>query len=194
MGTVGDVGQIPWKGRPANGLQQGLIPIWLDLSRAHGPPMRGTTLAPLVTGRLLRDVKGLDLRGQSVGVEGAKAIAASQSLYGLQVLLLSNTQLDETSVRALAYAHHLNGLLVVDLSNNPGSSLGTSELAGATWLPALEQLDLRNTPAPTPEAARKLGQRLAAIVQLRISADWPADVQDALREGLGSRVPALVVE
>jgi hypothetical protein len=156
--------------------------------------MRGTTLAPMVTGLVLREVKGLDLRGQALGVEGAKAIAASESLYSVQVLLLANAQLDETSLRALAYARSLPALLVLDLSNNPGSSLGTSELAGAAWIPTLEQLDLRNTAAPTVDAARTLGQRLQAIVRIRISADWPDDVQNALKEGLGSRASALVVE
>lgn len=194
LGTIGTVDDLPWKPRPPNGLQQGRIPPWLDLSRPNGPPIRATTLASMVSGRAFRGLKGLDLRGQPIGIEGAKAIAASDALYNVQVLLLASSQLDESSIRALAYARNLSALLVLDLSNNQGSPLATAELAQAAWLPTIEQLDLRHTPAPTPEAARALGERLQAIVLLRVSSDWPTDVQNALKEGLGTRSTALVLE
>ena len=139
-------------------------------------------------------LRGLDLRGQTIGVEGAKGIAASESLYSLQVLLIGEAQLDEASVRALAYAQNLGSLLVVDLSGNPTTGLAISELSNAVWLSQLEQLDLTNTPAPTADAARILGQRLTAIVLLRVDASWPEPVQKALREGLGPRQTALVLE
>ena len=112
----------------------------------------------------------------------------------MQVLLLANSQLDEASIRALAYARNLSALLVLDLSSNPGSPLAIAELSQAAWLPTIEQLDLRHTPAPSPDAARALGERLQAIVLLRVSPDWPTDVQHALKEGLGTRSTALVVE
>ena len=170
------------------------VPLWLDLSRIAGDTLPHDLLPDLLMGPLLVGVVGLDLRGQAVGSEGAKAIAATDQLRALQVLRLSNAQLDEAGVRAIAYAQNLQALVFLDLSGNPGSPLGTSELSKAAWVPHLVHLDLRNTPPPTVDAARTLGERLVRVEVLHVDGAWPTAVLDALREGLGDRVGALVVE
>jgi hypothetical protein len=190
-GTVGEVGQLPWEVPSSDLGAMTSVPIWLDLSRRGGARFVPRGLPPLLVGPVMVEVQGLDLRGQTVSAELAKALAASQTLSSLQVLRLGNTQLNDTGLRALAYSSAFPALLFVDLSGNPTTEHAMSELAQARWLAQVHHLDLRNTTAPGVEAARALGRNLKAIEILQVDPSWPPEVLAALRDGLGDRVSAL---
>lgn len=183
-----------WQDRPLEELLAGGAPPWLDLSADTGVRVDAAQLERLAFGPTLSEVRGLDLSGQPVGFEGAKALSATRDLPALVELRLSGCGLGDNGVRAIAYARHLPDLERLDLSGNGPAEIATEAMSEARYLGQLTHLDLRGSAPPPPAAARKLGEQLVKIEVLAVDAAWPEPVLEALREGLGDRAPALTHE
>lgn len=180
-----------WEVRLKQELATHDYPPWLDLSRQSGTRIAWSEIQVHLLGAKARALRGLDLSGQEVHFQGAKAIGASAYLEGLVELRLRGAGLGDNGVRAIAYSRGLPSLRRLDLSENGAAEIATEAVCESRYLGQLTHLDLRGNAPPPPAAARKLGVGLVAVEVLRVDADWPAPVLAALREGLGDRVGAL---
>jgi hypothetical protein len=85
----------------------------------------------------------LGLGDNSIGVEGARALASSPHLSGLTSLNLRWSNLGDEGVKALAESPHLSGLTSLDLWGNRIGVEGARALADSPHLRGLTSLDLK---------------------------------------------------
>jgi uncharacterized protein (TIGR02996 family) len=120
----------------------------------HLTPLRHLAVSPgrNVTAQLARlppvfaRLRTLDLHGNSLGDDGARALASSANLSGLTGLTLSGNRIGNAGVQALAASTAFPRLAVLVLSGNDIENAGAQALAGSASLAGLASLEIDANP------------------------------------------------
>jgi uncharacterized protein (TIGR02996 family) len=101
----------------------------------------------LVSSPLVRTLRDLDLYGnETLGADGARAIAEAEGLTDLAKLDLGRCALGPEGGVVIAAARYLVNLRCVRLSGNQLGSRGVAALASAPWLATARELHLFDNP------------------------------------------------
>jgi len=90
----------------------------------------------------MRSLIKLDLSCNSIGDEGAKAIARSESMRSLTELYLWNNSIGDEGAKAIAQSESMRSLTELDLSCNSIGDEGAKAIAQSESMRSLTELDL----------------------------------------------------
>lgn len=124
----------------------------LEIPSPSGASSDGLTAESLAVVARMKSLTSLDLYGNSLTIDSARALAAGSALRGITELRLGSTQLGSEGVSALAACAHISTLRHVDLRRirlGNGDAEALTAFASAT--PALRALELMGNPL-TPAA------------------------------------------
>ncbi len=99
-------------------------------------------ISSLVAKRISEDGKTLDLTGLNIDPQGAKQLAAMESLSSLTTLHLQGNRIKAQGMKALAKSPHLVNLKHLDLWGNLLGDIGLKAIAESPYLIHLESLKL----------------------------------------------------
>lgn len=157
LAALPDLPGIAWEAEFRNGFVEEVTAQSVEAFLEHAPivfaaaPVRrlnvrranAADVAALGGSPHLARLHTLDLHGNSVGVEGAKALAASEPFAPVRELFLYDCQLGDAGVRALLRLRHPERLRELFLSINDLTDAAAEAVADA-GLTSLVELDLRD--------------------------------------------------
>jgi uncharacterized protein (TIGR02996 family) len=114
--------------------------------------------------RMLARHPTLDLRDNAIGPAGARALARSEAMAGVETLDLSGNSIGDVGLEALAHSPHLRKLRKLIVRANRIGDEGVMALTEAPWLGSLEVIELRGN-VVTEEAKH-------AVEDARLKRDW----------------------
>jgi Ran GTPase-activating protein (RanGAP) involved in mRNA processing and transport len=137
---------------------------WLESLDLFTVGITGAGMAALAKSQLR--LKSLQLCGNKLGTDGARAIVGSASAETLEILRLDNCKIDATAIEILAQQGRLTSLRRLHLGHAKLGSKAVSIIANGPWT-RLEMLDLSYDRIAPPDLSaifsRTLGESLTAI-------------------------------